>query len=916
MSGRLAAVAADLMVGKFSPTEAVRRAAELPGPDESGEWLSDFGWIVKLTGSVESDLLATDLFEVVRSAMTRLENPIAAWFSVGMAESFMNAGRISLALRSLATATTLGDPADAATTWAWYQRLRLLKEAGRAADAFELVGKARQSAEASGSETQTLAILQISARLLRLQGRGLEAISAMADAVACRRAMAGASPPIPALRRLLIELGELNRSAGRYDAAILAFDEARTLALAEQDVHIAAYALSEVGYTWRNAGEVERGTALLQLAAEEAAAIGDRDNAARWRGAFDAVPMEGESPPTTLQRAASLLDKDPEAALTIARQCVKTARKLENPDLEAAARNLVGAAHSRLGNTVQALAALQAAEGAAIRSGDMTAHFHTLANMADEMIRHYRREDFLTYARRAVEIGEKIRRNAGSGETRQVVGVMLATVYDRLAMMSAVTYSPFATATAERILPDPAATLDTSQRMRARNLLRWLSARTLIDQADEVVKQRILALRAADVRLEARAGERETLLREAIDERINAEDKLRAGSPGEIFDALTRTDPILYSIADLAACLDHGECLVDVQSLMDGLIISCVTADGRASTGMFNGQRADRTAALVEMRRCRQLFIQDDAMGRTSDAEVEYLRATTAIQPIVTDVADEIRALGTFSRIYISPQTELFALPWWRLTTLLGDVELCILPAPGALVLQRGRQRNTRPLEKLVLVPDASGTLRYAEADVTGLRHQTVEGGVPAILDAIPHATTIHFACHGHFNRRNAYYSGFLVRRDGELDQLARPDPEGRAELCLLTAAQLIARTDVPRCDLAVLAACTTGIPRQHAANEFTSLPSAFLMTGARAVFASLWNTNDAATTLLMQDFYRELGNGHRPATAIAKARRTLAALDRATAVRRLESEQFVPRHDHPFSSDVYTDTFQFYGVE
>src|SRR6185437_5550508 len=104
----------------------------------------------------------------------------------------------------------------------------------------------------------------------------------------------------------------------------------------------AALALSELGYTWRNAGEVDRGNQLLREAADEAQQLGDHDDAARWRLQFvGPEPAQGESPATMVQRAASIIDSDPDGALRLGRSLVKIAVKNGNSMFEAEARNIV-----------------------------------------------------------------------------------------------------------------------------------------------------------------------------------------------------------------------------------------------------------------------------------------------------------------------------------------------------------------------------------------------------------------------------------------------------------------------------------------------------------------------------------------------------------------------------------------------
>ena len=64
---------------------------------------------------------------------------------------------------------------------------------------------------------------------------------------------------------------------------------------------------------------------------------------------------------------------------------------------------------------------------------------------------------------------------------------------------------------------------------------------------------------------------------------------------------------------------------------------------------------------------------------------------------------------------------------------------------------------------------------------------------------------------------------------------------------------------------LVVLSACQTGLGRADGLGLEVSGMSSFFMgdrTRAKAVLASLWQVNDASTSLLMQRFYQHLATG------------------------------------------------------
>ncbi|MCU1315252.1 MAG: hypothetical protein JWN63_574 [Candidatus Acidoferrum typicum] len=79
--------------------------------------------------------------------------------------------------------------------------------------------------------------------------------------------------------------------------------------------------------------------------------------------------------------------------------------------------------------------------------------------------------------------------------------------------------------------------------------------------------------------------------------------------------------------------------------------------------------------------------------------------------------------------------------------------------------------------------------------------------------------------------------------------------------------------------DLVTLSACETRVGADRQEAGVVNLEQAFLIAGARAVLASLWNVEDNSTTALMTAFYQHLAEGEDKALALTHAKRDM--LDR-----------------------------------
>jgi CHAT domain-containing protein len=163
---------------------------------------------------------------------------------------------------------------------------------------------------------------------------------------------------------------------------------------------------------------------------------------------------------------------------------------------------------------------------------------------------------------------------------------------------------------------------------------------------------------------------------------------------------------------------------------------------------------------------------------------------------------------------------------------------------------------------------DALPQLPSAEAEVRRLRSmhgdaRLISGRLAtkrAIVDALSQSELFHFAGHAQ-----------LAPSAPELSRLVLARAEGGLLENELTAAE-IAALRLERLQLVILSACGTSQANSTRDPSGNGLADAFMTAGVRAVIASAWQADDAATSALMEALHRRLSQGEAPAAALRDA--------------------------------------------
>ncbi|GAA4671723.1 CHAT domain-containing protein [Amycolatopsis dongchuanensis] len=145
---------------------------------------------------------------------------------------------------------------------------------------------------------------------------------------------------------------------------------------------------------------------------------------------------------------------------------------------------------------------------------------------------------------------------------------------------------------------------------------------------------------------------------------------------------------------------------------------------------------------------------------------------------------------------------------------------------------------------------------RVAGATVLTGRDATRE----AVLDALPSAGWVHFACHGYSDPANPSDSHLVLH--------------GQAPLRVVD----VSRLRLSGAQFAYLSACDTARTTETLSDEAIHPAAAFQIAGFAQVVGTLWRVDDALAPSLTQQIYTDLLSSGAQ-TAAAAVHRTIRAL-------------------------------------
>lgn len=149
----------------------------------------------------------------------------------------------------------------------------------------------------------------------------------------------------------------------------------------------------------------------------------------------------------------------------------------------------------------------------------------------------------------------------------------------------------------------------------------------------------------------------------------------------------------------------------------------------------------------------------------------------------------------------------------------------------------------------------------------------------------------LHFATHGYLSESAPLLSSILLAEGESLS------------LYELMGMQLQA-------DLVVLSACRTALGETTGGDDVFGLTRGLLAAGAKAAIVSLWPVDDASTSVLMSEFYRNLQTGRSPATALRAAQNHLRWLGPGEIKTKTIALKDAGFDDEPGTTDSYSPPF------
>jgi CHAT domain-containing protein len=319
-------------------------------------------------------------------------------------------------------------------------------------------------------------------------------------------------------------------------------------------------------------------------------------------------------------------------------------------------------------------------------------------------------------------------------------------------------------------------------------------------------------------------------------------DKLRKADPEQA--SLMTVEPL--TLKQVQALLEPGQTLVEY-----------LVTPSKTYLWMVDKRRSQS----LEISISRKELARNIEALRTAISEV---RPLAEYQRIARDLYEQlVRPATSFvggKELVIVPHDILHYLPFQALYAakgnyLLEDYSVTYLSSASLLQFTTAKRKTMGQKVLAIGNPDLEGSraqLPMAELEAKEIRKTYPEATVlvgdrateQTIRDVSPVYDVLHFATHAELRKDDPLSSAILLSQTGGDD--------GRLETKEIFGMDL-------KAGLVVLSGCETGLGTLSGGDELIGLTRAFIYAGTPSVVASLWKVDDASTSRLMGNFYRNL---------------------------------------------------------
>ena len=318
------------------------------------------------------------------------------------------------------------------------------------------------------------------------------------------------------------------------------------------------------------------------------------------------------------------------------------------------------------------------------------------------------------------------------------------------------------------------------------------------------------------------------------------------------------------TIKDIQTLLSPEETLVEYYYHGDTLFAFIVTQGSVKgvkldSRGLNDEVIAFRKNMLDSLDQTRGITIKGANPDRIADKSSAFKSLRDSGRSLYKKIFEPLETMIATKNVTIVPHGALHYVPFNALITnkgyLLDTYAIRILPS--ASVLQFLQTKRGGQIGELIAFgnPDLNDPkldLPFAQSETLAitkdnpkakvlLRKQASKTAVKKYSDQFRY---VHFACHGIFNPDKPLDSGLMLSSDDQNNGM-------------LTVNELY---DMRlNADLVTLSACETALGKVSNGDDVVGFTRGFLYAGTNSIVSSLWKVSDEATSILMQEFYKNL---------------------------------------------------------